>query len=113
YIAYADDLSVLMPGWLNAVREAMAGGYIAFGAYKKVKHLIVEDGIVVSCEEHQGGIDSRWPKGADHPIPCDGEWLYGCSLAGPLEAFLTINGWDENCDACGIGSEDTMCGIRL
>ena len=57
WIAYVDDLSVLMPGWLNAVREAMAGNYIVLGAYKKVKNLVVENGVVRSCWEFAGGLD--------------------------------------------------------
>lgn len=113
WIAHTDDLSVLMPGWLSAVKDAMDGNYIAFGAYKKVNNLVVENGIAVSYKENPSGIDSRWPKGADAPVPCSGEWLYGCSLAGPTEAFLTVGGWDERADACGMGSEDTMMGIML
>ncbi len=37
--------------------------------------------------------------------------MYGCSLAGPVEAFLQINGFPEHCD--GLGSEDYIAGIVL
>lgn len=112
WIAYVDDLSVLMPGWLEHVREAMASNIITLGAYKKVKNLKVEEGVAVSYDEFPGGIDSRWGSGSDHgPVPAAGSWLFGCSLAGPVEAFLSVNGWNENCD--GLGSEDYITGINL
>lgn len=113
WIVYVDDLSVLMPGWLNAVRDAMAGNYIAIGAYKKVKQLRVDNGVVVYCEEFPGGIDSRWSAGSDNgPVPASGGMMYGCSVAMPVEALLTINGWPEDlCD--GLGSEDYCCGLAL
>lgn len=113
WIAYVDDLSVLMPHWLQSVREAMNGTKIVLGAYKKVKHLKVEKGIAVSYEEFANGIDSRWPKGRDDkPVTAAGSWLYGCSLAGPVEAFLKVGGWPEAlCDS--LGSEDYIEGIML
>lgn len=111
WIAYVDDVSVLMPGWLNCVRDAMAGNYIVCGAYKKVKKLQVDMGNVVTYEEFPGGVDSRWNLAQSDPWPCAGQWLFGCSLAAPVEALLTVNGWDENCD--GLGSEDYCMGIRL
>lgn len=113
WIVYVDDLSVLMPGWFNAVREAVAGNYIAEGAYKKVKNLVVENGVAKSWDEFPGGVDSRWHSGmADEPITANGDWMYGCSVAMPVEALLTINGWPEDlCD--GLGSEDYCCGIAL
>lgn len=113
WIAYVDDLSVLMPGWLNAVKMAMIGNYIALGAYKKVKKLCVENGEVKSFEEFPGGIDSRWSYGSDHEaVFATGGMMYGCSVAMPVEALLTINGWPE--DLCGgLGSEDYCCGLAL
>lgn len=112
WIAYVDDLSVLMPGWLKAVRESMVGHYIVLGAYKKVKKLVVENGIAKSYEEFPGGIDSRWPCGNDNaPVPASGGMMYGCSVAMPVNALLTIGGWPEYCD--GLGSEDYVCGLAL
>lgn len=113
WIAYVDDISVLMPGWLNSVREAIAGNYIALGAYKKVRNLRVEDGVVVSCEEFPSGVDSRWPFGKDNEaVPATGGMMFGCSVALPVESLLTINGWPEDlCDGCG--SEDYCCGLAL
>jgi glycosyltransferase involved in cell wall biosynthesis len=111
YICYVDDLSVLMPGWLKAVREAMEGGYIVCGAYRKVKDLVVENGEVKSFTPFPGGMDTRIGE-EGKAIPCTGDWLYGCSVAMPVEALLTINGWPE--DLCAsLGSEDYCCGIAL
>lgn len=115
WIAMVDDLSVLMPGWLAAVRRAMMGNYLVYGSYKKVKRLVVEDGVAVSWEETPGGIDSRWPRGSsDDAIPIAGAGgTYGCSFAAPVEALLSINGFDERCDCVGLGSEDDMAGLML
>lgn len=115
WIAFVDDLSVLLPGWFAAVREAMAGpqNKIICGSYRKVLKLEVADGNVKSFDDHPGGHDNR----AAHvtgsgPHPCAGNWLYGCSLAAPVEAFLGINGFPEAlCD--GLGFEDVIAGIML
>lgn len=112
WICFADDLSVLTPKWMERVMEAMKGGYIALGAYKKVKNLVVENGEIKSCDEFPGGIDSRLQKvSGPGPHNCDGGWMFGCSVAAPVEAFLKINGFDEDCDS--LGSEDYIAGIML
>lgn len=111
YIAYVDDLSVLMPGWLAAVREAMAGGYVVCGAYKKVRQLQVEDGVVKGYEEFLAGRDGRWDLAQGQPAPAEKGWLFGCSCAMPVTALLAINGWPEIAD--GISMEDCCCGITL
>lgn len=112
WIAFVDDLSVLLPGWLAAVRAAMAEGYIACGAYRKVKDLVVRAGEVVSFTDHAAGWDHRWGAGReDKAVECPGGWMFGCSLAAPVEAFLQINGYPEACD--GMGYEDAVCGAAL
>ena len=112
WLLTVDDLSVLMPGYLKAVREGMDRGYIACGAYKKVNHLNVVDGNVVSCEERIAGIDSRWSCGLmNAAVPIGGGQMFGCSNCCPVEALLQINGWDEDCDS--MGSEDYICGLML
>lgn len=114
FIAFVDDLSVLMPGWLSAIHRAMEKDYCVFGAYKKVKRLVVEDGVPVSYEETPGGVDTRWPHGSDNDaIPITNFGTYGCSMAMPVEALLKINGYDERCDCIGLGSEDDMAGLML
>lgn len=123
WIAHVDDLSVLMPGWLSCVREAMNNNYIACGSYRKVNKLIVEeDGSVpnwapVVGQDKAGktieiGLDTRFPQVKQDLTPHTGGWLYGCSLAAPVEALLSINGWPEDlCD--GMGYEDVYTGIVL
>lgn len=112
WIAYVDDLSVLLPGWLKCVRQAMAENYIVLGAYRKVYELMVENGEITSFKDHSRGWDTRWGRGNDSgPVPANGGWMFGCSLAAPVEAFLKINGWDEDCDS--LGSEDYIAGMML
>jgi hypothetical protein len=111
WIAFVDDLSVLMPGWLRCVREAMAGNYFVCGAYKKVRNLQVENGIAKNYEEFPGGMDGRWKFASGDPCPAEQGWLFGCSCAMPVEALLTVNGWNEVAD--GIGLEDCTTGAVL
>jgi hypothetical protein len=51
YICYVDDLSVMLPGWLAEVRNAITNNWIALGAYNKVLDLDVRDGAVVLPED--------------------------------------------------------------
>jgi hypothetical protein len=112
YIAFVDDLSVLRPGWVEAVRDAMHSKHIVLGTYKKVKKLVVEDGLVMAWEEWPSGNDSRAGQFRGRvKFPAAGSWLFGCSLVAPVEAFLDINGFDEDCD--GLSSEDYIAGIML
>ena len=111
WIAYVDDLSVLMPGWLQAVRDAMAGNYCVAGAYRKVKKLVVEDGLVKSFEPFPAGEDNRTKQVSQDVTNCGGDWLFGCSCAFPVEALLSIGGWIEAAD--GLGGEDYCTGIAL
>jgi glycosyltransferase involved in cell wall biosynthesis len=113
WIAYVDDLSVLMPGWLARIADAIAGGYAVAGAYRKVKNLRVSpDAQEITFDDHPAGHDHRWPHGSDtEAVPCGGGWLYGCSCALPVAALLSINGWPEEAD--GMGSEDYLTGMVL
>jgi hypothetical protein len=117
YIAYVDDLSVLLPGWLAGVRRAIDGNYIVLGSYYKVHNLTVTAGEVVSYTPHSLGIDSRIATATkiipdiNTLVPAGGSWMFGCSLALPVESLLTINGWDEDCDSMGF--EDCICGLML
>lgn len=112
YIAFVDDLSVLMPGWLNAVREAQARGYIVCGAYGKLLNMVVENGELKSHTPHPAGKDHRWDNNTPlAAIPCASSWTYGCSLGAPVEAFLKINGYPEAAD--GLGYEDAIVGPAL
>lgn len=75
HIAFVDDLSVFLPhnrtpphdeagnrvirSWCEAAYAACDGGYVACGAYKKVRNLVVEDGIPVSYDQTESGTDDR------------------------------------------------------
>lgn len=110
WIAYVDDVSVLVPGWLDRVRAAHAEDRMVFGAYKKVNNLQIENGNIINYRDYS--VDSRLGNCGGKMVYCDGSWLYGCSLAGPVEAFLKVNGWPEDlCD--GMGFEDVLMGIAM
>jgi len=111
WICFVDDLSVLLPGWLDRVKAAMEGGYIVCGTYRKVNKLVVKNGELISFADHHAGNDSRARFATSDLHPCEGGWLFGCSCAMPVEALLAIGGWPEYVD--GMGSEDSICGIAL
>lgn len=112
WIVYCDDLSVLLPGWVDVVAEVSKSGTITCGAYRKVLELTVEPGtgVVTHFKDYPPGWDNRGASTV--PMPCGGNWLYGCSLAAPVDALLSVNGWPEAlCD--GMGFEDCIMGIML
>ncbi len=107
-----DDLSVPLPGWWDQVRHSSTHGYLAMGAYKKVRELRVENGNVISFRDDGNGHDSRWGTGSDGGImPVTGANLYCCSFSLPLEVALKVDGYDPFCD--GLGAEDTDFGQRV
>ncbi len=109
FLAYVDDLSVLGPHWLQSVREAMAGNYIVLGSYEKHNKMIVENGKLIYSQPYS--VDSRINHIRGDVTSVGGDFLYGCSLAGPVQAFLDVNGWPEWCDS--LGSEDYCMGICI
>jgi len=112
HIVYCDDLSVLMPGWVDAVAEASKTGLITLGAYRKVFELTVEPvtGVVTHYKDNPAGYDNR--NANSTPASCAGNWLYGCSLCAPVERLIQVGGWPEAlCD--GMGFEDCIMGIML
>lgn len=118
HIAYVDDLSVLMPGWFNAVKQAVAGNYICCGSYQKVSKLSVKDGKVIAWEDAKNsegkpvGLDNRRNVQMPDLADCGGHWMYGCSVVIPINMLLAINGWPEDlCD--GHGFEDVLTGLCL
>jgi len=107
-----DDLSIPLPGWWDQIRHSAVHGYLAMGAYKKVRNLKVEHGEIVSYRDDGNGNDSRWGTGSDGGIvPAPGSNLYGCSFALPLEMALRVDGFESFCDS--LGAEDSDMGIRL
>lgn len=111
YIVYVDDLSVLLPGWLDGVLEAQRVHYIACGAYRKVKELVVESGNIKSFTPFPAGDDPRQKLPHLHQR-CPPNWMYGCSFAAPVEALLAINGQPALWCA-GMAYEDAVSGEAL
>ncbi len=107
-----DDLSVPLPGWWDQVRHAAVHGYLAMGAYKKVRGLTVCGGRIVTYDDDGRGHDSRWGTGSDGGImPVTGANLYGCNFAVPLSTALRVDGFDPSCDR--LGAEDYDFGLRV
>lgn len=109
WIAFVDDRSVLLPGWLDSVKEAMAGNYAVCGAYEKRHNMTVENGVI----RHGGtitGVDPR-TRGDARAAKAPGQWWFGCNNAMPLEWALRINGYDESCDS--LGMEDVLFGQMM
>lgn len=112
WIAFVDDLSFLMPGWLTEVRKAMLKKKVMCGAYQKVRDLNIVGPDLISFTDFKEGHDGRWSLGDDDgPGSCPGNCMYGCSLVAPMEAFLSVNGYDERCN--GLGFEDVITGIHV
>ena len=125
YLVFVDDVSIAMPGWWNAVKEAAAKGIVVGGAYQKHFEMVVEDGKLISSNQKTtevlengkmvkklSGMDCRWDLGNDNgPVRVGGGQLYGCSLGIPYSEFVKINGYDELADS--IGYEDINFGLRL
>jgi hypothetical protein len=114
-LAYVDDLSVLLPGWLGAVKFAASNNLIVFGVYQKVDKLKVFSGGVIDYEETVKGKDVRHEALKQQNKlglqPCAGGWLFGCSLTFPVKILLDLNGWDEDCDS--MGYEDVCLGQMI
>lgn len=114
WVCFFDDRCVLMPGYLDALSDAMDGNYIMAGAYEKRTAMTVKDGVI-----ENGGIVIGEDGREEHclkqklinPLPCGGDWLYGANFAGPLEWFLQVNGYPEIAD--GMGFEDVLFGLLL
>ena len=115
WICFLDDRSVLLPGWLDGIRRAQTGRYVACGAYMKFADIQVVAGTL----NGQGaliGVDSRLEyiqkfNPGETLVDAPGEWTYGCCIALPLEWALEVNGFDETCD--GASHEDSMFGLML
>lgn len=116
HVAFVDDLSILLPGWLKAHLQAAREGYVLAGSTCKRKNIELSDaGYVTRADDFPPGTDSRWkqihPDSSSIPVPCSGSWLYGGTFSVPLSAALIVNGQDEIHDT--IGGEDYDFGMRL
>jgi hypothetical protein len=113
HVAFVDDLSLLLPGWLKAHQHAAAHGYVLAGTTCKYHSVeVYPDGGYKLGPATKVGQDSRIPllKGGDLQ-KCGGGWLFGGTFSVPLDYALRVNGQDEAHDS--IGGEDYDFGIRL
>lgn len=121
WIAFVDDLSVLMPGWLGRVAQAaIHPKTITLGRYKKVRELVVEQGAVVSFKVNANGdgkdlgqdARERGVKSLESVQDnCPADWHFGY-VVGPVQAYLDVNGWVET-ETAGLSFEDVPTGINL
>ena len=109
WISWVDDRSVLVPTFMTALREAMAGGYAVAGSYEKRWHLQVENGRITDLGQLSGADARRGPE--DRSMPAPGSWWCGGASALPVEFALQVNGVDETCDSLGL--EDNLFGIMM
>ncbi len=110
HICFVDDLALAAPTFMQAIYKSMDEGWISCGAFRKVNKLQVHDGKLMSFENDPTGCDPRWKQWKyDDTKSCPSEWSFGCSIAGPLEAFLSTNGYPEDLTA-GMGYEDSVFG---
>lgn len=113
HVAFVDDLSVLLPGWLKAHVHAATHGYVLCGTTCKHKNIeVTSDGDVTRYDTFPPGADSRLKYlPTDDLVACSGGWLYGGTFSVPLDHALRVNGQDEIYDT--IGGEDYDFGERL
>lgn len=111
WFAGIDDRSVLIPGWLARVKEAMRGDYAVAGSYSKRVDMRVEDGIVVEPGTSIGKDPRLECVGMGDPIQTYGEAWFGCNWALPLEWALNLNGVPEQANS--LGYEDVLFGHML
>lgn len=110
FFAAVDDRCVLALGWMDSVREAMAGNYAVCGAYEKRVGMKVENGEIVDPGTVIG-IDHRCSNHLPRARHCIPGWFFGCSIALPTAWAVQVNGWNELLD--GLGAEDTHFGHML
>lgn len=111
FIACFDDRCVVMPGYAEAVRDAIKGNYVMCGSYQKRINMKAENGFIVDG----GTITGEDHRFMQHPMglsPAPGEWVFGCNFALPIEYALAVNGFAEDyCD--GMSFEDCIFGMQL
>ncbi len=111
HVAFVDDLSVLMPGWLAAQLDAAARGIVLLGLTDKRLDVTITPAGGYIFADHPAGTDSRHVRFSGDEAPAPGAWLYGGTFSVPLATALAVNGFDEVCE--GIGGEDYDFGIRV
>lgn len=110
FIAYLDDRCVLLPTWLDAVRQARQEKYVVCGTYEKRDGMKVENGAIVD-DGKTIGEDGRAAIAQGRRMICPGTWVYGCTFGLPVQWMLDVNGVDESWDS--VSMEDTHFGQML
>jgi hypothetical protein len=99
YLAFLDDRCQIGSTWLATLRSAARDrASVLAGAYDK-------------DDDPRPILDHRkilYPRGRKN---CGGGWLYGGSMALPLDWALEVNGFEEGCD--GLAGEDCIFGYHL
>lgn len=112
YLVFVDDLTCLGENWLEGIIEGAKENYVTLGTYQKHSKMIVENGILISSEVDNSGIDSRWNLCDDNEkIKVPANYLYGCSFGLPTQTYFDLNGMNVGCDS--LGYEDADLAIRL
>lgn len=111
YVCCLDDRSVLMPTWMDGMRQGEKDNYIVCGTYDKRTEMTVEKGVI----KHGGtiiGKDGRFTHTQGNKFQCSGSWLFGCTFGLPLEWALKVNGFPADyCDS--LSMEDVVFGCLL
>jgi Glycosyl transferase family 2 len=120
WVCFLDDRCVLLPGWLDRIREQMSYPfpYVLLGAYEKRTGMTVENGviknggIVTGKDGREDYCNQYYVKsGMKPPFKAPSSWCYGCCISMPLEWALQVNGFDETAD--GLSGEDYIFGAML
>lgn len=104
YLVFCDDRCKPGPKWLATVRKGESGalpGVIA-GTYDKLEG---------PADARKRVTDHRRSSSPGGRTNCGGQWLYGCTLALPLDWALRVNGFEEGCDS--LTGEDYIFGMML
>jgi hypothetical protein len=114
YICFFDDRCVVAPGYVDALTDAMEGGYAMAGAYQKrinmkaVAASIVNEGQLIGEDSR---VEHMVKNNLVNPLPIGADWFFGANCAMPLEWALQVNGYPEIAD--GVGFEDVLFGLLL
>lgn len=111
YVAFCDDRAVVSNHWLQSVRLAMKGNYVAAGSYEKRWYMEVKRGIIAKPGSVVGKDHRQKLARKNAATPCIGNWLYSGTFGIPLEWGLAVNGFEELMDS--LSFEDVIFGLML
>lgn len=110
WIAFVDDRSFLLDGYLDAIERAMKEPHVICGSYEKRVGLEIVGGEIANPGTVTG-VDSRREHSPAGRAGIGGGWLFGANFALPLEWALEVNGFEEAMD--GLSMEDSIFGMML